>query len=97
MLILAVGLNFIAVGGAKAANDRENSATHLLYEAYWGGLHVADLTLSMQVNNHKFNNRLKLESRGLARNWIPAFAGMTFHGDSIFLFLSVDYVYTTEN
>ena len=67
MLILAVGLNFIAVGGAKAANDRENSATYLLYEAYWGGLHVADLTLSMQVNNHKFNNRLKLESRGLAR------------------------------
>ncbi len=33
-------------------------------------------------------------SRGFARNWIPASAGMTFRGASIFLFLSVNYAYT---
>ncbi len=67
MLILAVGLNFMAIGWAKAANDRENSATHLLYEAYWGGIHVADLTLSMQSHDDKFDNRLKVETKGFTR------------------------------
>ena len=67
MLILAALLNFVAVDWAKAANNKANGATHLLFEVYWGGLHVADLTLSMQNHDGKFDNRLKVETRGFAR------------------------------
>ncbi|MCK4940441.1 MAG: DUF3108 domain-containing protein [Rhodospirillaceae bacterium] len=64
-LILAVALIIPAAGVAKTGEN--GKTTHLLYEAYWGGLHVADLALSMQNHGDKFHNRLKLETRGLTK------------------------------
>ena len=65
VLIVAAALMISVVSWAKTAEA--SKATHLLYEAYWGGLHVADLSLSLHNHNDKFDNRLKLETRGLAR------------------------------
>ena len=40
---------------------------HLRYEAYWGGLHVADFSLSLINGNDTYENRFHLETRGLTR------------------------------
>ena len=40
---------------------------HLRYEAYWGGFHVADFTLSIVDKDATFEHRFHLESRGLTR------------------------------
>jgi len=51
---------------ASKANNA-SSARHLLYEAYWGGLHVADFSLSMEKKDGSFGNFFKLETRGLTK------------------------------
>lgn len=41
--------------------------THLLYEAYWGGMHVADFTLSMETKDGSFDNSFILETKGFTK------------------------------
>ena len=66
LLLGWIGALLLAFPHVGWANDGGNDR-HLLYEAYWGGLHVADFTLSMEKNGGEFNNVLTLESRGLTR------------------------------
>ncbi|MBL4692308.1 MAG: DUF3108 domain-containing protein [Magnetovibrio sp.] len=40
---------------------------YLRYEAYWGGLHIADFALSLINTPNTFEHRFHLESRGLTR------------------------------
>lgn len=40
---------------------------HLSYEANWGGLHVADFSLSLINGDDTFENRFHLETRGVTR------------------------------
>lgn len=54
-------------GQGAARQNHPAPTTHLLYEAYWGGLHVADLTLSMENGGDVFQNRFKLETRGITK------------------------------
>lgn len=56
-----------AEAAAAQAPEAPQSETHLLYEAYWGGLHVADFSLSTVLGEHSFENRFELETRGLTR------------------------------
>ncbi len=49
------------------ASATTQSAMHLRYEANWGGLHVADFTLSLLNGGETYENRFHLETRGLTR------------------------------
>lgn len=40
---------------------------HMRYEAYWGGIHIADFALSITNSGDSFEHRFHLESRGLTR------------------------------
>jgi len=50
---------------AQAASP--GHAVHLRYEAMWGGIHIADFTLSLLNGADTFENRFHLETRGLTR------------------------------
>ncbi|HEY9078949.1 DUF3108 domain-containing protein [Magnetovibrio sp.] len=64
VLALLMGLPIVAPHAAHAATD---GAVHLRYEAKWGGLHVADFTLSLLNGGETYENRFHLETRGLTR------------------------------
>jgi len=53
----------------------------LRFEAYWGGAHIADFTLSLTRKNDTFENTFHLESRGLTRYFthLSAIATSTGH------------------
>jgi len=53
---------------------------HLRYEANWGGIHVADFTLSLIKEGDSFENRFHLESRGLTRYFTNLSAIATSRG-----------------
>jgi hypothetical protein len=50
--------------GATIAHARE---LHLSYAANWGGLHVADFSLSLINGGNAYENRFHLETRGVTR------------------------------
>ena len=50
-------------GAAFSATDE----LHLRYEAKWGGLHVADFTLSLLQGQGEYESRFHLETRGMTR------------------------------
>lgn len=56
---------------------------HLRYEAYWGGLHIADFTLSLLNGEGTFENRFHLESRGVTRFFTNLSAKATSRGHVI--------------
>jgi len=56
------------------------SPLFLKYEAYWGGLHIADFTLSLLASSGHFENRFHLESRGLTRYFTNLSAIATSRG-----------------
>jgi len=56
---------------------------HLRYEAYWGGLHIADFTLSLLNGEGTFENRFHLESRGMTRFFTNLSAKATSRGHII--------------
>jgi len=62
-LALVAGLFGFSADAGAATQD----ATHLRYEAKWGGLHVADFTLSLLNGGETYENRFHLETRGLTR------------------------------
>lgn len=70
---IMAGLMVLGASPAPAAEKAaevalaQQSETHLLYAAYWGGLHVADFSLSSIHNARSFENRFRLETRGLTR------------------------------
>lgn len=55
------------VGGAPPALGASENALHLRYQAMWSGLHVADFTLSLQNDGETYENRFRLETRGITR------------------------------
>lgn len=56
---------------------------HLRYEGYWGGLHIADFTLSLLRTDETFENRFHLETRGLTRFFSNLSAKATSRGQII--------------
>ena len=70
-LTLSVGL-FTFTGEATAAQSADGHGVYLRYEANWGGIHVADFTLSLLTDRrangeNTYENRFHLETRGLTR------------------------------
>ncbi|MBF0248327.1 MAG: DUF3108 domain-containing protein [Alphaproteobacteria bacterium] len=62
----------LSAGGVLAVSallsgPARGEALHLAYEANWGGLHVADFTLSLDQRDGVYENRLRLETRGVTR------------------------------
>lgn len=64
---LLLALPHGAMSNEAANKDGADGSRHLLYEAYWGGLHMADFTLSMEKKNGSFDNFFRLETRGLTK------------------------------
>ena len=62
--VLTLIIALTAVAQPSSADARE---LHLSYEANWGGLHVADFSLSLINGGDTFENRFHLETRGLTR------------------------------
>jgi len=64
-----LGLTLLAglLGFTANANAATQDGIHLRYEAKWGGLHVADFTLSLLNGGDTYENRFHLETRGLTR------------------------------
>jgi len=62
--LLAVALLNVGTAAQAASPDH---AVYLRYEAMWGGIHVADFTLSLLNGADTFENRFHLETRGLTR------------------------------
>lgn len=56
-----------ALGMTTSSHAETNTGLHLRYEAYWGGIHIADFTLSMLNGGDTYENRFHLETRGLTR------------------------------
>jgi len=52
---------------ARALTDKTDTELHLRYQAMWGGLHIADFTLSMFNGGGTYENRFRLETRGVTR------------------------------
>lgn len=50
-----------------AAAPAQAQELHLRYQAYWGGLHVADFALSLIDGDGAYENRFHLETRGFTR------------------------------
>ena len=67
---------FGLVGPAWASQAAQ--ALHLKYEANWGGVHIADFILSLQTGPEGFENRFRLETRGLTRY----FSNLTVRAES---------------
>lgn len=57
----------LTLGALLGAQVQAATELHLRYEAKWGGIHVADFTLSLLENGETYENRFHLESRGLTR------------------------------
>ena len=65
-LALVAGLSTTPFGWLSAAEPPEiDDQLHLRYAAYWGGLHIADFSLSLQNRENAFENQFNLASRGL--------------------------------
>lgn len=64
-LTLGLALGMLYTGTMAQAATGE--ALHLRYEAKWGGVHVADFTLSLLHEGDTYENRFHLETRGLTR------------------------------
>lgn len=63
--IRALSLVFAAL--LLAAPSVQARELHLSYVANWGGLHVADFSLSLINSGNTYENRFHLETRGLTR------------------------------
>ncbi|MBL4615928.1 MAG: DUF3108 domain-containing protein [Magnetovibrio sp.] len=66
---LAIALALLALPKVTCAGEvsKATEQLHLRYEAYWGGIHIADFTLSMRNGGDTYENRFHLETRGLTR------------------------------
>lgn len=71
---LVLALVLALPSGARAKD------LHLRYEAYWGGLHIADFTLSLLNSEGTFENRFHLETRGMTRLFTNLSAKATSRG-----------------
>lgn len=69
MLRRAAFIGVLAAGGWLAASTAPAGELHLRYEAYWGGLHAADFTLSIGDDGATYDNRFRLRTRGII-DWL---------------------------
>ncbi len=65
--IFGFGVLIMALGALFHSPAAASADLHLRYAAKWGGLHVADFTLSLVHTGGTYENRFHLETRGLAR------------------------------
>src|SRR3989339_314859 len=64
LFVFAALSAWIVLSWGAVAHARE---LHLSYEANWGGLHVADFSLSLINGGNVYENRFHLETRGATR------------------------------
>ncbi len=50
---------------SSLASAGDDDKTYMRFEAYWGGLHIADFTLSSRKDGKAYKNRFVLRTRGL--------------------------------
>lgn len=76
LLVLAA----LLVAGMVNTPGAQAREVHLRYEANWGGLHVADFSLSIINGGDTYENRFHLETRGLTRLLTKMAVTATSHG-----------------